>query len=97
MFAKVVGLTEVVVLISASLLTELRSGKPKAASAVALESACNQFSAVFNHDLAIPDPESSDSFFLSFFLDEQAGEFTEKIKDLDGVLSVYVKAGLELP
>lgn len=66
-------------------------------SAVALEGACNHHGAICNHDLATPNPGSSDSFFLSFFLDEQAGEFTEKIKDLDGVLSVYVKAGLELP
>ncbi len=96
-FVKAVLLTEVVVLMSALLFADLQTGRPQAADAAALASECGRHNARVNYDLAIPNPESDDSYYLSFFLDEQAGDFMEKIKDLDGVLSIYVKSGVELP
>jgi len=40
---------------------------------------------------------SAESFFVTFILDERAGEFAESVKSIDGVLSVDVKPELGLP
>ncbi len=94
---RVASLAEVVVLMSDLLLSDLRRGKPTGADAIEIASESKQRNARSNFDLATPNPEAGDSYFVTFFLDEQAGDFAESIKKFDGVLSVYVKPDLGLP
>lgn len=94
---RVASLAEVVVLMSDLLFSDLRRGKPTGADAIEIASESKQRNARSNFDLATPNPEASDSYFVTYFLDEQAGDFAESIKKFDGVLSVYVKPDLGLP
>ncbi|WP_305984095.1 hypothetical protein [Roseibium sp. MMSF_3544] len=96
-FLKVVLLTEVVVLMSAPLFSDLQKGETTAGGAAHLAVQSSEFNARSNLDLATPNPDADDSYFVTFFLDERAGEFVESIKNLDGVLSVYVKPEMGLP
>lgn len=90
-------MAEVVVLMSALLFSDLQREKPTGADANEFALEGKRRNARSNFDLATPNPEAGDSFFVTFFLDEQAGEFAESIKKVDGVLSVYVKPDIGLP
>lgn len=94
---RVAPLAEVVVLMSAALFSDLQGERPTRADAIEIASESKQRNARSNFDLATPNPEAGDSYFVTFFLDEQAGDFAESIKKYDGVLSVYVKPDIGLP
>lgn len=94
---RVAPLAEVVVLMSAALFSDLQGERPTGADAIEIASESKQRNARSNFDLATPNPEAGDSYFVTFFLDEQAGDFAESIKKFDGVLSVYVKPDIGLP
>ncbi|MEL7529385.1 MAG: hypothetical protein AAFN16_26725 [Pseudomonadota bacterium] len=97
LMVRVASLAEVVVLMSALLLSDLQKEKPTGAGAIEIASESKKRNARSNFELATPNPEVRDSFFVTFFLDEQAGDFAESIKKFDGVLSVYVKPDIGLP
>ncbi|WP_421983708.1 hypothetical protein [Roseibium sp.] len=90
-------MAEVVVLMSAALFSDLQGERLTRADAIEIASESKQRNARSNFDLATPNPEAGDSYFVTFFLDEQAGDFAESIKKFDGVLSVYVKPDIGLP
>lgn len=79
------------------LLSDLQTHAPADGPGAQLAAESKQFNARSNFDLATPNPEASDSYFVTFVLDERAGEFAESIKKFNGVLSVYVKPEVGLP
>ena len=94
---RVAPLAEVVVLMSALLFSDLQREKPTGADAIEIASESKRRNARSDFELAIPNPEAGDSFFVTFILDEHAGDFADSIKKFDGVLSVYVKPDIGLP
>lgn len=82
---------------SATLFSDLQNGEPANTAGALLAAENREFKARSNFTLATPNPEANDSFFVTFILDERAGEFAESIKNIDGVLSVFVKPELGLP
>ncbi|MBG6165185.1 MAG: hypothetical protein RIE06_29265 [Roseibium album] len=90
-------MTEVVVLMSALLFSDLQKSDPSESTGSVLAAKSRDFNARSNIDLATPNSDASGSFFVTFILDERAGEFAESVKSIDGVLSVDVKPELGLP
>ncbi len=90
-------MAEVVVLISSLMFTDLQNNSAETATARNFLREMTNFNAKANYALAIPAPERPDTVYLSIMVDEQASQFVEAIRGLDGVYSVYVKPASELP
>ena len=90
-------MTEVVILISTLIFADLQDGAARNATAKALLRETRRFDAVMNYASAIPDPERPGAVYLTTIIDNQAQQFAEVVRDLDGVYSCYVKPGVGLP
>ncbi|WP_299480683.1 hypothetical protein [uncultured Roseibium sp.] len=90
-------MAEIAVLMADFLLFDLQKGEPAGEQARELATQSKTYNAHSNFSLATPNSDTGNSYFVSFFVDERAGEFAEKIREIDGVLSVIVKPELGLP
>ncbi len=90
-------MAEVVVLISYLIFADLQSGTSDNATTEIVLREMGNFDAVANYASASPDPERQEAVYLTFFVDGQAVQFAEAIRNLDGVHSVYVKPAAEPP
>ncbi|MGI9354562.1 MAG: hypothetical protein ACR2PF_05320 [Rhizobiaceae bacterium] len=90
-------MTEVVILISSLIFADLQDGAAGNATAEALLREIGKYGAVVNYDSSFTDPERSGAVYLTILIDNQAQQFAEIVRDLDGVYSCYVKPGAELP
>ena len=90
-------MTEVVILISTLLFADLQNGTAGNATAEALLRETSKFGAVMNYASATPNPEQPETVYLTIMIDNQAQQFAEIVRNLDGVYSCYVKPGAERP
>ncbi len=90
-------MTEVVILISTLLFADLQNDAAGNLAAQAILRETGNFNAVVNYDAAIPNPDQPGTVYITILIDNQAQQFAEIIRNLDGVHSCYVKPGAERP
>ena len=90
-------MSQVVIVISAMLLADLREAPYTVSGAAEIVEICARHGATISAASATIDPEQASAGYLTIYLDGDAAALAEDLRTIDTVREAFVKPGVELP